>query len=436
MKIVVIGTGYVGLVTGTCLAEFGHEVHCIDKQGDKIHTLQKGGIPIYEPGLKEIVVNNTAARRLFFSTDASAVLPEAEYVFLAVGTPSRGDEGAADLSYVFSALEEVAPMLPEHALVVTKSTVPVGTGKKVQDILARCAPGKTLHVVSNPEFLREGAAVYDFMHPDRIVIGVEGNFAESRMRQLYHPLVSRGVPLLFTNIATAELIKYASNAFLATKIAFMNEMADICEQVGANVIQVAKGMGMDPRIGATYLHPGPGYGGSCFPKDTKALAYSARNFNVPSAIVETVIASNEARKNQMVQRIVQACGGEGQIKGKVLGILGVTFKANTDDMRDSPSLAILPALADRGVTLQAYDPAGMNNAKLLLPKAIHWCQHAADVAKGADGLVIITEWEVFTVLDYKALKKHMRGKVIVDLRNLLDRKTMEGYGFDYYGIGS
>jgi UDPglucose 6-dehydrogenase len=433
MHIVMVGTGYVGLVSGTCFAEIGWTVTCIDKDASKIAALKKGEIPIYEPGLAEIVHRNVDNGRLFFSTDLRAATANADMVFLAVGTP-MGASGNADLTIMLKAVEDIAASLTKNTTIVIKSTVPVGSCRMIAEQIAKARPELTCAIVSNPEFLREGAAVTDFMQPDRIIIGTECPVAAESMRRLYGKFAeNKNTPLLFTSIETAELIKYAANGFLATKIAFINEMADICEAVGANISDVAMGMGMDTRIGHKFLHAGPGFGGSCFPKDTNALAKIARNCGTESKITEAVIASNDTRKKQMAHKIKEACGGN--LAGKHITILGVTFKAGTDDMRDSPSLVIIPELLKQGATIAAYDPAGMDNARSLLPDNVEWSATISEAVKGADGVVILTEWQEFAAFDLDRLKPLLRTPVIVDLRNIIDRKSAEGLGFTYVSVG-
>lgn len=434
MKVVVIGTGYVGLVSGTCFAEMEHEVICVDKDERKISRLKKGDIPIYEPGLEEMVERNAQHGRLSFSTDLGQSLTGADVVLLAVGTPTDESTGRADLQYVFAAAREVAEKLKHTAVIVTKSTVPVGTGKKVAAIFAQTCPQLGCEIASNPEFLREGAAIDDFMKPDRIIIGAESTASKNLMQRLYRQLIGAGHPILFTNIETAELIKYASNAFLATKIAFANEMADICEGVGANVDMVLKGMGMDKRIGGKYMQPGPGYGGSCFPKDTLALTHIAADAAFPTRIVEAVIASNDERRPRMVKKIIQACGKS--VKGKHIAVLGLTFKANTDDMRYSPSLEIIPKLLSAGAEVSTYDPQGMEEAKKeLTHEGIRWCKSAEKAMKDADALVILTEWDEFKTLEAEDIKHLLKGNVVVDLRNILPGEKLEKAGLKYVSVG-
>lgn len=434
MKIVVIGTGYVGLVSGTCFAQMGHDVVCVDKDEAKISKLTSGIIPIFEPNLDEMVKTNYACGRLSFSSCLSDVLQNVDVVLLAVGTPTDEMTGRADLKYVFAAAEEVAKSLKNKAVVVTKSTVPVGTGKKVAEILQKHCADLGCEVASNPEFLREGAAINDFMKPDRIIVGAESAYSKSIMQSLYSSLIGEGTPILFTNIPTAELIKYASNAFLATKIAFANEMSDICEGVGADVNLVLKGMGMDARIGGKYMQPGPGYGGSCFPKDTLALTHIASDAGFPTKIVESVINANDERRKRMVSKIINAAGGD--IRGLKISILGLTFKANTDDMRYSPSLVIIPKLIGQGANISVYDPEGMNEAKKELSHDnIIWCSSSFEAVKGADIVVILTEWEEFKKIDLKEVKKLMQGKLIVDLRNILNSKQVFESGLEYVCLG-
>lgn len=433
MKLVVIGTGYVGLVSGACLSELGNNVICVDKDESKINKLLKGQIPIYEPGLETIVERNLASGRLAFTTNLKEALKGADCVLLAVGTPTDEEKGRADLSFIFAATEEVAKHLEKSLVVITKSTVPVGTGKKVYNLLREKRPDLDCHVVSNPEFLREGSAVEDFMKPDRIIIGVECETGKDIAQRLYQKLIGEGYPVLFTNIPTAELIKYSSNAYLAMKIAYANEIADVCEGVGANVELVIKGMGMDKRIGAKHMKPGPGYGGSCFPKDTLALTGIAEDAGFPVQIVEAVIKSNEQRKERMADKIIKAVGGD--VKNKKIAILGLTFKANTDDMRYSPSLSIIPKLLDAGARVSAYDPVGMDESKKFLQRNIEYCSNAISAIKGADAMAIITEWDEFRHLDLNKVKKSLKGPVIVDLRNIFDQEKVEEAGLKYFSIG-
>jgi len=432
MRIAVIGTGYVGLVSGACFSEFGVDVVCVDKDSAKIESLRKGRMPIFEPGLDKLVENNVKDGRLAFSTDVNKAVKGADAVFIAVGTPSRRGDGHADLSYVYAAAKEIAQSVDRPTVVVTKSTVPVGTGNEVARILREARPSGEFDVASNPEFLRESSAIGDFMRPDRVIIGAETERAREVMRRLYRPLYLLETPILFTSIETAELIKYAANTFLATKITFINEIADLCEKVGANVNDVARGIGLDGRIGRKFLHAGPGYGGSCFPKDTLALVKTAQDHGAPLKIVETVVAVNEARKLAMADRITAALGGS--VKGKTVAALGLTFKPNTDDMRDSPSLAILPALAKAGATVRAFDPEGMEEAKKLMPD-LTYCRDAYDCMTGADAVAIITEWNEFRGLDFARMKQLLRQPNVVDLRNVYNPAEMVEAGFRYSSIG-
>ena len=432
MRIAVIGTGYVGLVSGACFSEFGVEVNCVDNDTAKIARLLKGEMPIYEPGLEQIVAGNVAAGRLRFTSDLAAAVAGADAVFIAVGTPSRRGDGHADLSYVFAAAEEVAAALTGYAVVVTKSTVPVGTGRKVAEILRRRRPDGQFDVASNPEFLREGSAIQDFMRPDRVVIGADAARARDTMRELYRPLYLIETPILFTSLETAELIKYAANSFLATKIAFINEVADLCEKVGADVQDVARGIGLDGRIGRKFLHAGPGFGGSCFPKDCLALVRTAQEAGAPMSIVETVVGGNDRRKARMADRIVRACGGS--VAGKTIAVLGLTFKPNTDDMRDSPSLAIVPALQQAGASVRAYDPEGMGEAHKLLDGVV-FCAGAYEAMEGADALVIVTEWNEFRALDLARVKALLKSPTVIDLRNIYKPGDMAEAGFYYSSIG-
>ncbi|MCB9675614.1 MAG: UDP-glucose/GDP-mannose dehydrogenase family protein [Alphaproteobacteria bacterium] len=431
MRITMIGSGYVGLVSGACFADFGHHVTCIDKDASKIEALRAGRIPIFEPGLEDIVERNVRAGRLAFGTELGPAVREADAVFIAVGTPTRRGTGHADLSYVHAAAREIAENLDGFTVVVTKSTVPVGTGDEVERILREVRPDAEVAVASNPEFLREGAAIQDFKHPDRIVVGVEDERAQRVMAEVYRPLHLNEGPVMFTSRRTAELIKYAANAFLATKITFINEMADLCERVGGDVQEVARGIGLDKRIGPKFLNAGPGYGGSCFPKDTLALTKTAREAGAPFRIVETVVEVNESRKRAMAEKVVRACGG---VEGKTLAILGVTFKPNTDDMRDAPSLVILPALQEAGATIRAHDPEGTETAAPLLPGVTFFDDPYACI-EGADGLVIITEWEAFRALDLERVHALLREPVVVDLRNIYRPTRMAEHGFRYASIG-
>jgi len=432
MRIAVIGTGYVGLVSGACFSEFGVEVICIDNDAAKIARLERGEMPIYEPGLDQVVATNVAAGRLKFATNLSSAVKDADAVFIAVGTPSRRGDGHADLSYVFAAAEEIASSLSGYTVVVTKSTVPVGTGRKVAEIVRKKRPDAQFDVASNPEFLREGSAIQDFMRPDRVVIGTESERAHAVLRELYRPLYLIETPILFTALETAELIKYAANSFLATKIHFINEVADLCEKVGADVQDVARGIGLDGRIGRKFLHAGPGFGGSCFPKDCLALVRTAQEAGAPLRVVETVVAGNDRRKNRMAERVVSALGGS--VKDKTIACLGLTFKPNTDDMRDSPSLAIVPALIEAGANVRAFDPEGMNEAKKLL-SGLTFCANAYEAMEGAHALVIVTEWNEFRALDLERVRTLLETPVIVDLRNIYKPADMAEAGFSYYSIG-
>jgi UDPglucose 6-dehydrogenase len=432
MRIAMIGTGYVGLVSAACFAEFGVEVVAVDNNQSKIDCLLKGSIPIFEPGLDDLVARHAAAGRLNFTTDMKQAVQNVDAVFIAVGTPSRRGDGHADLTYLFAAAEEIAHGLTGDAVVVTKSTVPVGTGRRLQQLFAKLRPDLSIEVASNPEFLREGSAIEDFLRPDRVVVGAESVQARRVLDRLYRPLNLSQTPIMFTTIETAELIKYATNSFLATKITFINEMADLCEKVGADVQAVAHGLGLDRRIGNKFLHPGPGYGGSCFPKDTAALLRIAEEANVPQRIVESVVAVNEGRKRSMVRRIVQACGGS--VRGQTLAILGVTFKPNTDDIRDSAALVIVPALQAEGAVIQAHDPEGMTAADAELPGVI-WCQDAYGAMENADAVVILTEWNVFRALDLEQAKRLLRRPIMIDLRNVYEPRDMIAAGFSYSSIG-
>jgi UDPglucose 6-dehydrogenase len=432
-----IGTGYVGLVSGACFSEFGVSVTCVDKDADKIARLNRGEVPIFEPGLDQLVAVNKAAGRLNFTTDLKAALDGADAVFIAVGTPSRRGDGHADLSYVFAAAAEIAETLAalpsgSRTIVVTKSTVPVGTGRRVERILSMRLPAGSYDVASNPEFLREGSAIQDFMRPDRVVIGTESEHARTVLRALYRPLYLLETPVVFTSIETAELIKYAANAFLAAKVTFINQIADLCEAVGADVQDVAHGIGLDGRIGRKFLHAGPGFGGSCFPKDCAALVRTAEEAGRPVTMIEDVLRINDARKRGMADRIAAACGGD--VAGKTLAVLGLTFKPNTDDMRDSPSLSILPPLLDAGATVRVFDPEGMTEAKKLLPD-LDYCSDAYQAIDGADALVLLTEWNEFRALDLGRIKSLLRSPVIIDLRNIYQPPEMTASGFVYHSIG-
>ena len=432
MRVAVIGTGYVGLVSGACFADFGHVVTCVDKDVTKIEKLKSGVMPIYEPGLDNLVAKNVKDERLFFTTDPAEAIREADAVFIAVGTPSRRGDGHADLSYVYGAAKEIAELMDGFTVVVTKSTVPVGTGDEVEEIIRKARPDGDFAVVSNPEFLREGAAIKDFKIPDRVVVGTDDERARHVMRELYRPLFLNETPILFTSRRTSELIKYAANAFLAVKITFINEMADLCEKVGANVQEVSRGIGLDGRIGSKFLNAGPGYGGSCFPKDTLALTKTANDYGSPVRIVDTVVEVNAARKKAMATKVIDAMGGD--VKGKTIGVLGLAFKQNTDDMRDAPSLDILPALQAAGAKVRAFDPEAMTEASHLL-NDIEFASNAYDAAAGADALVIVTEWDQFRALDLDRIKAALKGNVVVDLRNIYSPEDMATKGFAYTSIG-
>ncbi len=432
MHVAMIGAGYVGLVSGTCFSEFGHEVTCIDKDETKIDALNQGVMPIYEPGLDSLVESNVRAGRLRFSTNIEEVVPNADAVFIAVGTPTRRGGGHADLSYVYDASREIGGLLDGYTVVVTKSTVPVGTGREVENIIREVNPEADVDVASNPEFLREGSAIEDFMRPDRIVVGTNSARARQVMRELYRPLFLNETPVLFTKRTTAELTKYAANAFLATKITFINEIADLCEKVDADVQDVAKGIGLDGRIGSKFLHSGPGYGGSCFPKDTLALLHTAQDYDVPLRIVAATVEANDNRKQRMSDKVAAACGGD--LKGKTVAVLGLTFKPNTDDMRDSPSLDIVPALQKAGASIRAFDPEGMTEARELLSD-VHWCEDTYDTMEGADAILIITEWNEFRALDFDRVKNLLSSPVLVDLRNIYDPTHMADLGFSYHSVG-
>ena len=434
MKIAVIGTGYVGLVSGACFAEFGFNVTCVDIDADKISALKAGNIPIYEPGLEDIVKSNISAERLHFTTNLQQAASTCDILFIAVGTPPHPETGEADLQYVYQAAEDIAKATRTYALIVTKSTVPIGTGKEIERVVTSANPDAKFDIASNPEFLREGAAIADFMRPDRVVVGVESEQAEKWLRQLYRPLTRHHIPLVVTGRETAEMIKYSSNAFLATKVAFINEMADICEEVGANIEEVAYGMGLDDRIGERFLRAGPGFGGSCFPKDTQALAHIARQQGKRSYLVESVIESNHARKIGMAHKIINAMGGN--VSGKTIAMLGLTFKPSTDDMRDAPSLDIIPALIAEGATLRVFDPEGMAEAKPLLDSPhITWCDDAYSCMEGADCLSIVTEWNEFKRLDLDRARSLLNQALIVDMRNIYKRDEMLEASFTYISIG-
>jgi UDPglucose 6-dehydrogenase len=432
VRVAIIGAGYVGLVSGACFADFGHVVCCLDKDPEKIRALRQGQMPIFEPGLADLVAKNVRAGRLSFATGIEEPVREADAVFIAVGTPSRRGDGFADLSFVYQAAREIAEVLDGYTVVVTKSTVPVGTGDEVERIIRETAPRAQFAVVANPEFLREGAAIADFKRPDRIVIGAEDERAKAVMTELYRPLYLNHAPILFTSRRTAELTKYAANAFLAMKITFINEIADLCEKVGANVQEVARGIGLDNRIGSKFLHAGPGYGGSCFPKDTLALIKTAQDHDAPIHLVETVAAVNDRRKRAMARKVIQAC--DGSVRGKTVAVLGLTFKPNTDDMREAPSLSIIAALQDGGATVRAYDPEGMEQARRML-EGVDYADDPYACAEGADALVIVTEWDAFRALDLDRLKAAMRRPVLVDLRNIYRPADLAEAGFAYVSVG-
>lgn len=433
MRVAMIGTGYVGLVSGACFADFGHVVTCVDKDSGKIDRLHDGIMPIFEPGLEKLVKTNVDAERLFFTTEAKEAIADADAVFIAVGTPSRRGDGHADLSYVYAAAEEIASLITGFTVIVTKSTVPVGTGDEVEDIIRKTNPDADFAVVSNPEFLREGAAIKDFKIPDRVVVGTDSERARELMRELYRPLFLNETPILFTARRTSELIKYAANAFLAVKITFINEMADLCEKVGANVQEVSRGIGLDGRIGRKFLNAGPGYGGSCFPKDTLALTKTANDHGSPVRIVDTVVEVNAARKKAMALKVIDAMGGD--VRGKTIGVLGLAFKQNTDDMRDAPSLDILPALIEAGARIKAYDPEAMEEAKHLMNGGIEYAEGPYDALEEADAMVIVTEWDQFRALDLDRIKETLKQPIVVDLRNIYSTEDMAKRGFDYTSIG-
>lgn len=434
MRITMIGTGYVGLVTGTCFAEFGHHVTCVDKDETKIKKLLDGQIPIYEPGLDQLVEKNAQEGRLKFTTSLDEAIPQAEAIFLAVGTPtSRRGDGYADLSYIFEATREIAPLISGYTVIVDKSTVPVGTAEQVARIIREVNPEARFDVASNPEFLREGAAINDFMRPDRVVIGVETEEAEQILREIYKPLYLRETPIVKTDIRSAELTKYAANAFLATKISFINEIALLCDSIGADVTALAKGIGMDGRIGSKFLHPGPGYGGSCFPKDTLALMRIAQEHGQSLRVVEATVEVNAAQKAMMVKKIRDALGGSEA--GKTIAVLGLTFKPETDDMRDAPSITILPALIEKGAKIQAHDPQGIEEARQVLPAAIDYAEDAYSACAGADAVILLTEWNQYRALDLDLLKSAMRGNVFIDLRNVYFPEQVKRKGFSYTGVG-
>ncbi|AOL24453.1 UDP glucose 6-dehydrogenase [Erythrobacter litoralis] len=434
MKIAMVGSGYVGLVSGACFADFGHDVVCIDKDQSKIDRLHDGIMPIYEPGLDALVENNVRAGRLSFTTSLAEAIADASAIFIAVGTPSRRGDGHADLTFVHAVAREVGENLSGDAVIVTKSTVPVGTGDEVERIIGETGTSHRFSVVSNPEFLREGAAIGDFKRPDRIVIGAEDDFGRDIMREVYRPLFLNESPILFTSRRTSELIKYAANAFLATKITFINEMADLCEKVGANVQDVARGIGMDNRIGPKFLHAGPGYGGSCFPKDTLALLKTAEDYDSPTRIVEAVVKTNDSRKRAMGRKVLEALGGAEAARGRKVALLGLTFKPNTDDMRDSPSIAIAQTLSDAGVELAAFDPEGMELARPLMPE-VTMCADPYEAITGADATVIVTEWDAFRALDLKRVRELANAPVLVDLRNIYHPEDVRAAGFAYTSVG-
>ena len=427
-----IGAGYVGLVSGACFAEFGHMVACVDRDAAKIAALKRGEIPIFEPGLSELVAKNTRENRLSFTTEFADAVKAAEVVFIAVGTPSRRGDGHADLSYVFQAARDIAEVLDGYKVIITKSTVPVGTGDEVERIIAERRPDAEFAVASNPEFLREGAAIADFKHPDRIVVGSEDERARGVIADIYRPLFLNQAPIMYTGRRAAELIKYAANAFLATKITFINEIADLCEHAGTNVQEVARGMGLDNRIGTKFLNAGPGYGGSCFPKDALALLKTAQDFGTSSRIVETVVSVNEQRKRAMARKVITACGGN--IRGSTIAVLGLTFKPNTDDMREAPSIALITALRDAGAKVRAFDPEGMKQARTVL-ETVEYADNAYACIEGADALVIVTEWEPFRALDLDRVKSLLKQPVVVDLRNVYRLEDMERRGFTYVSVG-
>jgi len=433
LRIAMIGGGYVGLVSGACFADLGVEVAVVESDPAKLAALAEGRIPIYEPGLDRLVAENVAAGRLSFGDDLAAAVAGVEAVFIAVGTPTRRGDGHADVSYVNAAAEQVARTLTGYAVVVTKSTVPVGTGRRIAEIMQCARPELDFDIASNPEFLREGSAIGDFMRPDRVVIGTGSERAREVLRRLYRPLYLIEAPIVFTSLETAELTKYAANAFLAMKVTFINEMADLCEKVGADVHDIARGIGLDGRIGRKFLHPGPGFGGSCFPKDTLALVRIAQDWGAPSRLVEATVAVNDARKSGMAVRVIQAC--DGSVLGKTVAVLGLTFKPETDDMRDAPSVPIINRLAEEGATVRAFDPVGMGHARALLPDSVIYCADAYDAVAGADALVLVTEWNEFRALSPARLREAMRGRLVMDLRNVFDPAAFAAAGLDYRGIG-
>jgi UDPglucose 6-dehydrogenase len=427
-----IGAGYVGLVSAACFSEFGWTVECVDKDEGKVEQLRKGSVPIFEPGLDDLLARNQKDGRLKFSTDLKAAVSDADLIFLAVGTPMRHGDGYADLSYVYKAVEELTPHLTGFTVITTKSTVPVGTSREIERRIRKLREDVDIAVCSNPEFLREGSAIQDFTHPDRVLVGCDDDRAREVMERVYEPLTLRNAPLIFTSRESAELAKYAANAFLAMKISYINEIADLCEHVGADVQEVASAIGSDGRIGGKFLHPGPGYGGSCFPKDVAALIRTAREAKAPLSLIEQVEKVNTERKIAMAKRVEDAVGGD--LNGKVIAVFGVTFKPNTDDMRDSPSLVLIPMLLARGATVRAYDPQGQENAKEML-EGVDWCSGALEAAKGADATIVLTEWNEFRGLDLKALKKNMKGDALIDLRNVYSAESVRDAGFEYTSIG-
>ena len=431
MRIAMIGAGYVGLVSGACFSEFGFNVACVDRDKERIERLTEGDIPIFEPGLESLILKNTRSGRLSFTTSLSEALVDTDAIFIAVGTPSRRGDGHADLTFVYDVAREIASKITDYIVIVTKSTVPVGTGDVIERIIEETNPSIKCEVVSNPEFLREGSAIDDFMRPDRVVIGTSSEKAREILRQIYRPLFLRETPILFTDRNTAELIKYAGNTFLATKITFINEISDLCEKVGANIQDVAKGIGLDGRIGPKFLHPGPGYGGSCFPKDTLALVSTAQAAGSPIRIVETVVDINDKRKKGLIERVRTIIDG---VEGKQVAVLGITFKPNTDDMRDSPSLELIPALIKGGAMVNVYDPEGMENAKKII-NDVQWCDNAYDALSGSDVGIILTEWNEFRALDLNRVKGEMRNPLILDLRNIYEMDEMSTAGFEYHCLG-
>lgn len=433
MRIAMIGGGYVGLVSGACFAEFGTDVAIVEVDPAKLAALREGRMPIYEPGLEQLVAANVKAGRLSFTDNLADAVAGVEAVFIAVGTPTRRGDGHADLRYVYAAAEQVAHALTGYAVIVTKSTVPVGTSRRIAELVRSARCDLQFDVASNPEFLREGSAIGDFMRPDRVLIGAESDRARELLRQLYRPLYLIEAPIVFTGIETAELTKYAANAFLAMKVTFINEIADLCEKVGADVHDVARGIGLDGRIGRKFLHPGPGYGGSCFPKDTLALVRTAQDYGAPSRLVEATVLVNDARKSNMATRVISACGGS--VRGKTIAVLGLTYKPETDDMRDAPSVSIIARLMGDGATVRAFDPEGMGQARNVLPEGVVYCHNALDAATGSDALVLITEWNEFRALSPDRLCEAMRGRVLVDLRNVYEPAVMRGAGLTYHGVG-